>query len=161
MLTGDNQTAASAVANYLGMKEYYAELLPEDKEKIVQQYLTEGHQVMMVGDGINDAPSLARASIGIAIGAGTDVAIDSADVVLTDSDPKDILRFLDLAKQTRRKMIQNLWWGAGYNIVAIPLAAGVLAPLGIVLNPAVGAVLMSLSTIIVAANAMTLHISKK
>lgn len=130
----------------------------EDKEKIIQTYISEGKKVMMVGDGINDAPSLVRATIGVAIGAGTDVAIDSADVVLTDSDPKDILRFLDLAKQTRRKMIQNLWWGAGYNIIAIPLAAGILAPWGIILNPAVGAILMSLSTVIVAANAMTLRI---
>lgn len=159
MLTGDNKTAAKAVAEYLGMTEYFGELLPEDKEKIVQKYINEGKKVMMVGDGINDAPSLARATIGVAIGAGTDVAIDSADVVLTDSDPKDILRFLDLAKQTRRKMIQNLWWGAGYNIIAIPLAAGILAPIGIILNPAVGAVLMSLSTVIVAANAMTLRIN--
>lgn len=158
MLTGDNQTAAQAVADYLSIDDYYAELLPEAKEQIVQKYLQAGRKVMMVGDGINDAPSLARATIGVAIGAGTDVAIDSAEVVLTDSDPRDILRFLDLAQQTHRKMIQNLWWGAGYNIVAIPLAAGVLAPFGIILNPAVGAVLMSLSTIIVAFNAMTLKI---
>ncbi|MDA9470950.1 Lead, cadmium, zinc and mercury transporting ATPase [Enterococcus sp. 5H] len=158
MLTGDNVSAAEAVANYLGITTFYGGLLPEDKEKIVQKYLDEGKQVMMVGDGINDAPSLVRATIGIAIGAGTDVAIDSADVVLTDSDPKDILRFLSLAKQTQRKMIQNLWWGAGYNLIAIPLAAGVLAPWGILLNPAVGAILMSLSTVIVAANALTLRI---
>lgn len=158
MLTGDNKMAAESVAHYLGIKEFHGELRPEDKEKIVQRYISQGKKVMMVGDGINDAPSLVRATIGVAIGAGTDVAIDSADVVLTDSDPKDILRFLDLAKQTRRKMIQNLWWGAGYNIVAIPLAAGVLAPWGILLNPGLGAILMSLSTVIVAANAMTLRI---
>lgn len=158
MLTGDNKVAAESVAHYLGIDDYHGELLPEDKEKIIQTYTAKGEKVMMVGDGINDAPSLVRATIGVAIGAGTDVAIDSADVVLTDSDPKDILRFLDLAKQTRRKMIQNLWWGAGYNIIAIPLAAGILAPWGILLNPAVGAILMSLSTVIVAANAMTLRI---
>ncbi|EOT79648.1 copper-transporting ATPase CopB [Enterococcus phoeniculicola ATCC BAA-412] len=160
MLTGDNKTAAAAVAGYLGMDTYYGELLPEDKEKIVRSYLEEGKRVMMVGDGINDAPSLARATVGIAIGAGTDVAIDSADVVLTNSNPEDILHFLNLSKQTRKKMIQNLWWGAGYNIFAIPLAAGVLAPVGIILNPAVGAILMSLSTIVVAINAMTLKIKK-
>ncbi|EOL43381.1 copper-transporting ATPase CopB [Enterococcus caccae ATCC BAA-1240] len=158
MLTGDNNVAAESVAHYLGIDDYHGELLPEDKETIIKTYINEGKKVMMVGDGINDAPSLVRATIGVAIGAGTDVAIDSADVVLTDSDPKDILRFLDLAKQTRRKMIQNLWWGAGYNIVAIPLAAGVLAPWGVLLNPALGAILMSLSTIIVAANALTLRI---
>lgn len=158
MLTGDNKVAAESVANYLGINEFHGALLPEDKEKIIQAYVSEGKKVMMVGDGINDAPSLVRATIGVAIGAGTDVAIDSADVVLTDSDPKDIIRFLDLAKQTRHKMIQNLWWGAGYNIIAIPLAAGVLAPWGILLNPAIGAILMSLSTVIVAANAMTLRV---
>ncbi len=156
MLTGDNQKAAQAVAEYLGIENYYGGLLPDDKEAIVQQYLDKGKKVIMVGDGINDAPSLARATIGMAIGAGTDIAIDSADVVLTNSDPKDILHFLELAKQTRRKMIQNLWWGAGYNIVAIPLAAGILAPIGIILSPAVGAVLMSLSTVVVALNALTL-----
>lgn len=158
MLTGDNKNAAQAVADYLGIEEYYGGLLPDDKEAVVQKYLDQGKKVIMVGDGINDAPSLARASIGMAIGAGTDIAIDSADVVLTNSDPKYILHFLDLAKQTRKKMIQNLWWGAGYNILAIPLAAGILAPIGIILSPAVGAVLMSLSTVVVALNALTLKI---
>ncbi|WP_368252285.1 copper-translocating P-type ATPase [Enterococcus sp. 2201sp1_2201st1_B8_2201SCRN_220225] len=160
MLTGDNEHAAASVAKYLGLDSYYAQLLPEDKEAIVSQLTKDGKKVAMVGDGINDAPSLARATVGIAIGAGTDVAIDSADVVLTNSNPEDILRFLDLAKETRKKMVQNLWWGAGYNIFAIPLAAGILAPIGIILNPAVGAILMSLSTVIVALNAMTLKIRK-
>ena len=158
MLTGDNQAAAKAVADYLGIKEFYSELLPDDKEKIIKEYTDKGKKVMMVGDGINDAPALARASIGMAIGAGTDIAIDSADVVLTNSNLPDILKFVRLAKKTHSKMIQNLWWGAGYNILAIPLAAGVLAPLGILLSPAVGAILMSLSTIIVAINAMTLNV---
>lgn len=160
MLTGDNEDAAKNVANYLGITNYRAGLLPDGKEKIVGDWTKEGKRIMMVGDGINDAPSLARATIGVAIGAGTDVAIDSADVVLTNSNPEDILHFLDLAKETRKKMIQNIWWGAGYNIVAIPLAAGVLAPIGILLSPAVGAILMSLSTVIVALNAMTLKIKK-
>lgn len=158
MLTGDNQEAAKAVAEYLDIKEFYSELLPDDKEKIIKRYTDDGKKVMMVGDGINDAPALARATIGMAIGAGTDIAIDSADVVLTNSNLQDILKFVRLAKKTHSKMIQNLWWGAGYNILAIPLAAGVLAPIGILLSPAVGAILMSLSTIIVAINAMTLSV---
>ncbi len=156
MLTGDNKDAAEAVAHYLDIKEFYSELLPDDKEKIIKRYTDEGKKAMMVGDGINDAPALARASIGMAIGAGTDIAIDSADVVLTNSNLQDILKFVRLAKRTHSKMIQNLWWGAGYNILAIPLAVGILAPIGILLSPAVGAILMSLSTIIVAINAMTL-----
>ncbi|GGI66736.1 copper-translocating P-type ATPase [Enterococcus alcedinis] len=160
MLTGDNKEAAENVARYLGITNFQGGLLPEDKEAIVADFTRQGQRIVMVGDGINDAPSLARATVGVAIGAGTDVALDSADVVLTNSNPEDILRFLDLAKQTRRKMVQNLWWGAGYNLLAIPLAAGILAPIGIVLSPAVGAVLMSLSTIIVALNAMTLTIKK-
>ncbi|WP_018143453.1 copper-translocating P-type ATPase [Alloscardovia criceti] len=160
MLTGDNEEAAAGVAHYLGIDQYHAALLPEGKEGIVASLTSQGKRVAMVGDGINDAPSLARATIGIAIGAGTDVAIESADVVLTESNPDDIVRFLDLAKQTRRKMVQNLWWGAGYNLIAIPLAAGILAPIGFILSPAVGAILMSLSTVIVAINAMTLHIKK-
>jgi Cu2+-exporting ATPase len=160
MLTGDNQAAAKAVADYLGIHEFYSELLPDDKEKIIKQYTDKGKKVMMVGDGINDAPALARATIGMAIGAGTDIAIDSADVVLTNSNLQDILKFVRLAKKTHSKMIQNLWWGAGYNILAIPLAAGVLAPMGILLSPALGAILMSISTIVVALNAMTLKLKK-
>ena len=156
MLTGDNEAAAQAVAVKLGIDEFRAGLLPQDKVKLVQQRRDAGDVVMMVGDGINDAPALARADVGVAIGAGTDVAIDSADVVLVKSDPEDIVRLLDLGTNTTRKIKQNLWWGAGYNIAAIPLAAGVLAPVGIVLSPAAGAVLMSLSTVIVAVNAMTL-----
>lgn len=158
MLTGDNKQVASVVAKQLGIEDVHAELMPEDKEKIVKEYEDNGLTVMMVGDGVNDAPSLVRANIGIAIGAGTDVAIDSADVILVKSNPFDILHFLSLAKNTQRKMVQNLWWGAGYNILAIPLAAGILANWGIVLSPAIGAIFMSLSTVIVAINAMLLKI---
>ncbi len=156
MLTGDNEGFAKAVADELGITEFYAQLLPQAKEQIIAGFQKKGRPVMMVGDGVNDAPALAKADIGIAIGAGTDVAIDSAEVILVKSDPYDIIHFLYLAKKTTKKMIQNLWWGAGYNIVAIPLAAGILAPVGIVLSPAVGAILMSISTVVVAVNAMTL-----
>ncbi|HBK32028.1 MAG TPA: heavy metal translocating P-type ATPase [Porphyromonadaceae bacterium] len=158
MLTGDNKASAMAVARQVGIRDVHASLLPEDKEKVISEYQQAGKAVMMVGDGVNDAPALARADIGVAIGAGTDVAIDSADVVLVKSNPYDIIHFLSLARNTTKKMIQNLWWGAGYNIVAIPLAAGVLAPVGIILSPAAGAILMSVSTIIVAINALTLRI---
>ena len=160
MLTGDNEAAASAIAARLGITDVHASLLPENKDPVVIAYQQQGEKVMMVGDGVNDAPALARADIGVAIGAGTDVAIDSADVVLVRSNPYDIVTFLALAKSTTRKMVQNLWWGAGYNILAIPLAAGVLAPVGIILSPAIGAVLMSLSTVIVAINAMMLRVKK-
>ena len=155
MLTGDNQRTADAIGRQAGVDEVIAGVLPDGKEAVIRK-LQESGKVAMVGDGINDAPALAKADVGAAIGAGTDVAIDSADVVLVKSDPEDIVRLLDLGTNTTRKIKQNLWWGAGYNIVAIPLAAGVLAPAGILLSPAVGAVLMSLSTVIVAVNAMTL-----
>lgn len=158
MLTGDNEKVANSIAKKLGITEVYSELMPEDKQKIVAKLQSEGNKVMMVGDGINDAPSLAKADIGVAIGAGTDVAVDSADVVLVNSEPTDIISFLKLAQNTQKKTVQNLWWGAGYNIIALPLAAGILAPWGIILAPAVGAILMSLSTVIVAINAETLHI---
>jgi Cu2+-exporting ATPase len=157
MLTGDNQKTAEKIAASLQIDEWHGELLPEDKLKLLEKYQQQG-KVIMVGDGVNDAPSLAKANIGIAIGAGTDVAIDSADVVLVHSDPSDILNFLKLAQATNSKMVQNLWWGAGYNLFAIPLAAGILAPIGFILSPAVGAVLMSLSTVIVALNALALKI---
>ncbi|GEK29661.1 heavy metal translocating P-type ATPase [Furfurilactobacillus siliginis] len=157
MLTGDNLQTAQLVAKQLGITEVHAQLLPQDKEALVKQYQQTG-AVMMIGDGVNDAPSLARADIGVAIGSGTDVAVDSADVVLVRSDPHDVVDFLNLARKTTSKMTQNLWWGAGYNILAIPLAAGILAPLGFMLDPMVGAVLMSLSTVIVAVNAMTLRV---
>ncbi|ETY73021.1 ATPase [Lactiplantibacillus fabifermentans T30PCM01] len=158
MLTGDNAQSAQVVAQQLGITEVHASLLPEDKAKLVKQYQADGSPVMMIGDGVNDAPSLASAEIGVAIGSGTDVAIDSADVVLVKSNPNDVVQFLELARQTTCKMTQNLWWGAGYNVITIPLAAGVLAPIGFILNPMFGAVVMSLSTVIVAINAMTLHI---
>ena len=156
MLTGDNKEAAAIMAKQMGIDEFRAELLPEDKHQVIKQLELSGHHVMMVGDGINDAPSLASATIGVAIGAGTDVAIDSADVVLYNSDPSDIIKFLKLSHNTYKKTVENLWWGAGYNIIAIPLAAGILAGVGFVLSPAVGAVVMSLSTVVVALNALTL-----
>jgi len=156
MLTGDNKDAAAIMAKQMGIDEFRAELLPEDKNKVITELENKGHHVMMVGDGINDAPSLAAATIGVAIGAGTDVAIESADVILYNSDPSDIIKFLKLSHNTYRKTVENLWWGAGYNIIAIPLAAGVLAGVGFILSPAVGAIIMSLSTVVVALNAMTL-----
>ncbi|MFL2062307.1 heavy metal translocating P-type ATPase [Latilactobacillus sakei] len=158
MLTGDNQQVAEKVAQQLGGMTVQANLKPEDKEALVQDYQAKGEVVLMVGDGVNDAPSLMRADIGIAIGAGTDVAIDSADVILVKSNPNDIMHFLNLAHATSRKMTQNLWWGAGYNILAIPLAGGLFAAWGLILSPAIGAILMSLSTIVVAINAMTLKL---
>lgn len=158
MLTGDNNEVAHAVAKELGISDVHAQLMPEDKESIIKDYQSNGYKVMMVGDGINDAPSLIRADIGIAIGAGTDVAVDSGDIILVKSSPSDIIHFLTLSNNTMRKMVQNLWWGAGYNIVAVPLAAGALAFVGLILSPAVGAILMSLSTVIVAINAFTLKL---
>ncbi|WP_251129296.1 heavy metal translocating P-type ATPase [Exiguobacterium sp. ERU653] len=158
MLTGDNEKVAHWVAGQLGIDDVYAEVLPDDKANQVKDVQKDGSKVAMVGDGINDAPALAQADVGIAIGSGTDVAVETADIVLVRSNPKDVLSILELSQNTYRKMIQNLWWAAGYNIVAIPLAAGVLAPIGIILSPAIGAVLMSLSTIIVAINARLLKI---
>jgi Cu2+-exporting ATPase len=145
------------VAGDLGIDTVFAEVLPEQKAATIQKVQQQGKRVAMIGDGVNDAPALLTADVGIAIGAGTDVAVEAGDVVLVRSDPRDVSRIVALSKATYRKMIQNLWWAAGYNIVAIPLAAGVLAPWGIVLHPAIGAVLMSVSTIVVAINAQLLR----
>ena len=160
MATGDNETAAQGVAEELGI-EYRANQSPQDKYDLVESLKNNGQTVIMVGDGVNDAPSLAIADVGIAVGAGTQVAIDSADVILTQSDPGDIESFIELANKTTSKMKQNLVWGAGYNFIAIPIAAGVLASIGITLVPAAGAVLMSVSTVIVAINAMTLKLRNR
>lgn len=157
MLTGDNSSAAQAVADQLGI-DFHANLSPQDKYQFVEKMKADGQHIIMVGDGINDAPSLALADVGVAIGAGTQVAMDSADIILTQSDPGDIEAFIQLATQTTRKMKQNLAWGAGYNFLVIPIAAGILAPIGLTLSPAAGAILMSLSTVIVAVNALTLKI---
>ncbi|MGB3160021.1 MAG: HAD-IC family P-type ATPase, partial [Carnobacterium sp.] len=157
MATGDNEKAAKGVAEELGI-EYKANQSPQDKYDLVESLKNEGKTVIMVGDGVNDAPSLALADVGVAIGAGTQVALDSADVILTQSDPGDIESFIELANKTTSKMRQNLIWGAGYNFIAIPIAAGILAPIGITLAPAIGAILMSVSTVIVAINAMTLKL---
>ncbi|WP_228275546.1 heavy metal translocating P-type ATPase [Gracilibacillus oryzae] len=156
MLTGDNEKVAHWVAKQLDIDEVYAEVLPNEKSDQVKKIKEKGWKVAMTGDGVNDAPALATADLGIAIGAGTDVAMETADVVLVKSNPKDVVALINLSRKTYRKMVQNLWWATGYNIFAIPLAAGVLAPIGIVLSPALGAVLMSLSTVIVAINAKLL-----
>lgn len=157
MLTGDSEGVAAWVAKELGITEYFAEILPEHKAETVKKLQADGGRVAMVGDGVNDAPALTQADIGIAIGAGTDVAIESAGIVLASSDPRGVAKVVTLSKATYRKMVQNLAWAAGYNIVAIPLAAGAAATLGFVLSPALGAVLMSVSTIIVAINAQFLR----
>ncbi len=157
MITGDAEAVAKTVAEELGIERYFARVLPGDKAEIVKDLQNEGRQVSFVGDGINDAPALAQSNLGIAIGAGTNVAIESADLVLVDNDPEDVTRALQLSGITYRKMIQNLFWATGYNVVALPLAAGVAFPLGILLSPAVGALLMSASTVIVALNAMLMR----
>ncbi len=156
MLTGDGQAVAARVAQKIGITEFYGEVLPDKKAEVIKNIQTNGRIVAMVGDGVNDAPALAQADVGIAIGAGTDVAIETADIVLVKSDPRDVVSVIQFGTQTYRKMIQNLWWATGYNILALPLAAGVLAGVGIELSPAVGAILMSLSTIVVAVNATLL-----
>jgi P-type Cu2+ transporter len=157
MLTGDSQAVAQAVANQLGIQRVFAEVLPEHKDQKVMELQKLGKRVAMVGDGVNDAPALTRADVGIAIGGGTDVAIESAGLILVNSNPLDVVKIFKLSRASYAKMIQNLWWAAGYNIVAIPLAAGVLAGWGILLSPAIGAVLMSISTIVVAINAQLLR----
>ena len=160
MMTGDARAVADAVGRELGIDTVLAQVLPEEKAKHIEHLQQQGKHVVMVGDGVNDAPALVTADVGVAIGAGTDVAVEAGDVVLVRSDPRDVARIISLSRASYRKMVQNLWWAAGYNVVAIPLAAGVLAPWGIVLSPAVGAVLMSLSTIIVAVNAQFLRRAK-
>jgi Cu2+-exporting ATPase len=157
MLTGDSQAVAKAVANQLGIQRVFAEVLPEHKDQKIIELQKQGKRVAMVGDGVNDAPALTRADVGIAIGGGTDVAIESAGLILVNSNPLDVVKIFKLSRASYNKMIQNLWWAAGYNIFAIPLAAGVLANWGILLSPAVGALLMSVSTIIVAINAQLLR----
>jgi P-type Cu2+ transporter len=157
MLTGDARPVAKSIAAELGIETVFAEVLPDQKVGRIQELQQAGERVGMVGDGVNDAPALVTADVGIAIGAGTDVAVEAGDIVLVRSDPRDVPRIIRLSRASYRKMVQNLWWAAGYNVVAIPLAAGVLAHQGILLSPAVGAVLMSLSTVVVAINAQLLR----
>ncbi|MCC4247968.1 heavy metal translocating P-type ATPase [Microbacterium testaceum] len=157
MITGDAEPVAAAVAHELGIHRFFAGVRPEDKESTVARLQGEGRRVAMVGDGVNDAPALARADVGLAIGAGTDVAIASAGVVLAGDDPRAVLSVIELSRASYRKMRQNLWWAAGYNLLSVPLAAGILAPIGFVLPMSVGAILMSLSTIVVALNAQLLR----
>lgn len=157
MMTGDTRAVAEAVARELGIDAVLAQVLPEDKAVNIEALQRQGKRVAMVGDGVNDAPALLTADVGVAIGAGTKVAVEAGDIVLVRSDPRDVSRIINLSRVSYRKMVQNLWWAAGYNIIAIPLAAGVLAHRGVILSPAVGAVLMSMSTIIVAVNAQLLR----
>lgn len=160
MLTGDNEKTAKQVSEELGLDGYFAEVLPEQKQEKIKELQSEGRLVAMTGDGVNDAPALAQADVGIAIGSGTDVAAETADIILVNSNPGDVVSLIDFGKSTYKKMIQNLIWATGYNVFAIPLAAGVLSGIGIVISPAVGAVLMSLSTIIVAINAKLLKLDR-
>jgi len=157
MITGDSEEVARSVAKELGIDEFFARVLPHEKAEKVKALQNRGMKVAMVGDGINDAPALVQADVGIAIGSGTDVAVESADIILVRNDPRDIVRIMKLSMITVRKMIQNLFWAAGYNVVTIPLAAGIMAPWGVILKPAVGAVFMSASTVIVALNAMLMR----
>jgi Cu2+-exporting ATPase len=157
MMTGDAKAVAEAVARELGIGTVFAEVLPEQKASRIEELKRAGKRVAMVGDGVNDAPALVTADVGIAIGAGTDVAVEAGDIVLVRNDPRDVPRIIGLSRASYRKMMQNLWWAAGYNVVAIPLAAGVLVPWGFTLSPAAGAVLMSVSTVIVAINAQLLR----
>jgi P-type Cu2+ transporter len=157
MLTGDAEAVAKGVSKELGIDDYFAQVLPDQKAEKIKMLKDQGYKVAMVGDGINDAPALATADVGIAIGAGTDVAIESADIILVKNDPRDVPKVAELSKKTYSKMVQNLWWAAGYNIFAIPLAAGILVNFGVIIDPAVGAILMSLSTVIVAINSQTLR----
>ena len=158
MLTGDSTAVARWVARELELDDFFAEVLPDQKAAKIEEVQARGLTVAMIGDGVNDAPALVQADVGIAIGAGTDVAIESTDIVLVKSDPRDVLSIVRLARATYRKMVQNLWWATGYNVLAIPLAAGVLYQQGILLSPAAGAMLMSLSTVIVAINARLLRL---
>ena len=157
MITGDAQAVSDTVAKELGIDRVFAGVRPEGKAARVTELQDEGRRVAMVGDGVNDAPALAQADVGIAIGAGTDVAIGSAGVILASSDPRSVLSVIELSRASYRKMKQNLWWAGGYNLISVPLAAGVLAPIGFVLPMSVGAILMSASTVVVALNAQLLR----
>ena len=157
MITGDAEAVAHEVAQELNIDRVFAGVRPEDKAAKVSELQREGKTVAMVGDGVNDAPALAQANVGIAIGAGTDVAIASAGVILASSDPRSVVSVIELSRATYRKMTQNLWWAAGYNLISVPLAAGILAPIGFILPMSVGAILMSLSTVVVALNAQVLR----
>ena len=158
LLTGDNKQVAESVSKKLGIDDYYAEVLPHQKLEKIKQLQDKGEFVAMTGDGINDAPALAQADVGIAVGSGSDIAAETAGIILVNSNPEDIVSLILFGKATYRKMIQNLAWATGYNVVALPLAAGVLYKIGILLSPAAGAVLMSLSTVIVAINASMLKV---
>jgi Cu2+-exporting ATPase len=157
MITGDSEEVARAVAEELGIDEFFARVLPHEKARKIRELQARGLKVAMVGDGINDAPALAQADVGVAIGSGTDVALESADIILVRDDPRDVVKLIRLSQVTVRKMVQNLLWATGYNVVAVPLAAGVAVPWGFVLKPAVGAILMSASTVVVALNAVLMR----
>jgi P-type Cu2+ transporter len=157
MITGDAQSVADSVAQRIGIDEVAAQILPADKADAVRRFQAGGRRVAMVGDGVNDAPALAQADVGIAIGAGTDVAVEAAGIVLVRDDPRDVASAIELSRASYRKMVQNLVWATGYNALAIPVAAGVLAPIGFILPMSIGALVMSVSTIVVAANAQLLR----